>query len=85
MALIVPLVFRVLALQRLIELKLASGMTAPHRLRDLADVIDLIRAVKLPAEVASDLDPYVRQTFLESLARGTRTGSAGLTRRDRNR
>lgn len=29
---------RVLALPRLVELKLASGMSAPHRLRDLADV-----------------------------------------------
>ena len=28
-------------LETLIELKIASGMTAPHRLRDLADVIEL--------------------------------------------
>ena len=34
---------RVLPLERLVELKLASGMTAPHRRRDLADVQDLIR------------------------------------------
>ena len=34
---------RLLPLDRLIELKLASGMTAPHRLRDLADVIEVIR------------------------------------------
>lgn len=33
---------RVLALEKLIELKLASGLSAPHRLRDLADVQDLI-------------------------------------------
>lgn len=32
---------RVVTLERLIELKLASGMTAPHRLRDLADVQEL--------------------------------------------
>src|ERR1700724_460220 len=32
-----------LPLPRLVELKLASGMTAPHRLRDLADVRELVR------------------------------------------
>src|SRR5262245_46512839 len=30
----------VITLEKLIELKLASGLTAPHRLRDLADVQD---------------------------------------------
>ncbi len=54
-----------LPLPRLIELKLASGMTAPHRLKDLADVIELVRAVELPAEMAVDLDPYVREKYLE--------------------
>jgi hypothetical protein len=29
---------RVISLEKLIELKLASGLSAPHRLRDLADV-----------------------------------------------
>ncbi len=33
---------KVLALPRLVELKLAAGMTAPHRLQDLADVQRLI-------------------------------------------
>jgi hypothetical protein len=54
-----------LPLERLIELKLASGMTAPHRLRDLADVLELIRLNHLPAELADRLDPYVRPKFLE--------------------
>lgn len=54
-----------LPLERLVELKLASGMTAPHRLRDLADVLELIRRRALPEETASDLDPYVREKFLE--------------------
>jgi hypothetical protein len=49
----------------LIELKLASGMTAPHRLRDLADVLELIRARPLPESFAEALDPYVRDRFLE--------------------
>jgi hypothetical protein len=30
--------YRVITLEKLLELKLASGMTAPHRRRDLADV-----------------------------------------------
>jgi hypothetical protein len=54
-----------LPLPRLIELKLASGMTAPHRLKDLADVLELIRAITLPAELADDLNPYVREKYLE--------------------
>lgn len=54
-----------LPLPRLIELKLASGMTAPHRLRDLADVIELVRAVGLPADLAAELAPYVLEKYLE--------------------
>jgi hypothetical protein len=57
--------FRILALPKLVELKLASGMTAPHRLKDLADVLELIRAIKLPMELAGDLDPYVREKYGE--------------------
>lgn len=45
--------------------KLASGMTAPHRLKDLADVIEVIRALKLPAGFGEDLHPYVRGKFEE--------------------
>jgi hypothetical protein len=33
-----------LPLARLVELKIASGASAPHRLRDLADVLELVRA-----------------------------------------
>jgi hypothetical protein len=57
--------FRILPLQTLIELKLASGMTAPQRLKDLADVLELVRAAKLPADLAANLDPYVREKYLE--------------------
>jgi len=46
-------------------MKLASGMTAPHRLRDIADVQDLIAAAKLPASLAEELDPSVRAKYLE--------------------
>lgn len=54
-----------LTLPAVIELKLASGMTAPHRLRDLADVQELIRIQRLPRAFADDLHPYVRERFLE--------------------
>ncbi len=54
---------RVLTIEKLIELKLASGMSAPHRLRDLADVQDLIGALKLPLNLADRLDPSVRETY----------------------
>jgi hypothetical protein len=55
--------YRVIALSKLIELKLASGLNAVHRLRDLADVQDLIRALKLPRELGEQLDPSVRGEF----------------------
>lgn len=54
-----------LPLPHLIELKLASGMTAPHRLKDLADVLEMIRILKLPAGLAEELDPYVQEKYLE--------------------
>lgn len=57
--------FRILTLPKLVELKLASGMTAPHRLKDLADVLELIRAVKLPANLTDMLDPYVHAKYSE--------------------
>ncbi len=56
---------RVVALERLIELKLASGMSAPNRLRDLADVQDLIGALNLPLDLADRLDPSVRDKYHE--------------------
>ena len=57
--------YRILSLETLIELKLASGMTAPHRLKDLADVLELVRAAKLPADLSANLNPYVRDKYLE--------------------
>jgi hypothetical protein len=56
---------RLLPLPMLVELKLASGMTAPHRLKDLADVLELIRALSLTREFAEKLNPYVRAKYLE--------------------
>lgn len=54
-----------LPIEGLIELKLASGMSASHRLRDLADVLDLIRLGNLPRDLSEALDPSVREKFLE--------------------
>jgi len=35
------------------------------RWEDLADVLELVRATKLPAEFAASLDPYVREKYSE--------------------
>jgi hypothetical protein len=56
---------RIVTLEKLVELKLASGMTAPHRLRDLADVQELIKVRRLGAELADKFNPYVRAKYLE--------------------
>lgn len=55
--------YQVIALEKLIELKLASGMTAPHRLRDLADVQDLISILDLPLNLVERLDASVRGEY----------------------
>ena len=55
----------ILALRALIELKLASGMTAPDRPRDLDDVIQLVRTNELPRDYADQLNPYVRAKYDE--------------------
>lgn len=49
-------------LSKLIELELASG-TSPSRLRDLADVQELIRHLRLPAGMVDELDPSVRSAY----------------------
>ncbi len=56
---------RVIALDKLIDLKLAAGLKNPQRLRDLADVHDLIAYLDLPLELAEKLDPSVRDTYVE--------------------
>lgn len=57
--------FALLPMALFIELKLASGMVAPHRAKDLVDVQELIRSAGLTREVALDLHPWVRDKFLE--------------------
>ena len=58
---------RFATLEKLIELKLASGMTAPDRLKDLADVQELIKIRGLSRPFAEKLNPYVREKYLELL------------------
>ena len=50
-------------LPTLVELKLASGMTNPGRLKDLSDVLELIKILNLPIDFANQLDAYVRVRF----------------------
>ena len=59
---------KVINLTSLIELKLASGMTAKSRLQDLADVQRLIQQHRLTSDFAKQLHPYVREKFLELLS-----------------
>lgn len=54
-----------LRLATLVELELASGMTAPHRPQDLADVIQLVRANRLPRAWGERLHPYVQAKWDE--------------------
>ena len=54
-----------LPLAELVELKLASGMSTSHRLKDLGDVVELIKHAKLPRELAEELDASVRAKYLE--------------------
>lgn len=54
---------RVVTLEKLIELKLASGTSAPHRLRDLADVQDLIARLDLSLSFADSLDPSIQAAY----------------------
>lgn len=57
--------FALLPIELWIELKLASGMVAAHRLKDLADVQELIRSASLPISMADALHPWVREKFIQ--------------------
>jgi hypothetical protein len=55
--------YSIVTLEKLIELKLASGLSAPHRMKDLVDVQELIGVLNLPLELASQLDASVRPEY----------------------
>lgn len=54
-----------LNLSTLVELKLASGMTATDRMKDLVDVQELIRVLGLKRDFGQQLQPFVRAKFEE--------------------
>jgi hypothetical protein len=54
--------YRVVDLPRFIDLKLAMGLWE-MRMRDRANVLQLIQHANLPREVVNDLDPYVRDEY----------------------
>jgi hypothetical protein len=56
---------RYINLRVLVELKIASGLTAPDRLQDFADVIQLVRVNGLDAEFAARLHESVREKYVE--------------------
>lgn len=56
---------RTIDLTKLVELKLASGMTGLGRRKDIADVQELIRVRRLPVSFGDNLDSLVRDLFLE--------------------
>ncbi|MBI2565481.1 MAG: hypothetical protein HYV63_00430 [Candidatus Schekmanbacteria bacterium] len=52
-------------LEGLIELKLASGSSNADRMKDLADVIELIKTLGLTSDFANKLNEYVRAKYIE--------------------
>ena len=56
---------KTISLEKLVELKLASGMTAGDRLKDLADLQELIELKRLDENFADKLNEFVREKFLE--------------------
>jgi len=54
---------QILPLKDLVELKLASGMTDAGRLKDLADVQEMIRVLGLPEEF--EVNDFVRERYRE--------------------
>ena len=73
---------KTLGLEKLIELKLASGMTASGRLKDLADVQELIKVKSLSSSFSERLDPSVRDKFLDLYHLDVETSAAVSRRSD---
>lgn len=65
---------KTITLEKLVELKLASGISAPHRLKDLADVQEMIKIKNLDESFAEKLDDYVKAKYLE-LLQGVRSAN----------
>lgn len=52
-------------LPTIVELKLASGMTNPNRLKDISDVQEMIRVLHLSRDITGQLNPFVRAKYEE--------------------
>ena len=59
---------KTISLEKLVELKLASGISASDRLKDLADVQELIKLKSLDEKFAAKLNEYVREKYIELYA-----------------
>lgn len=72
---------RVVPLETLLELKIASGLSAEHRrLLDLADVQRTIEALNLPKRLGDKLHPSVRSEYARLWALAQRTGEGPVER-----
>lgn len=72
---------RVVPLETLLELKLASGLSAEHRrLIDLGDVQRTIEALRLPKELGEKLHPSVRAEYSRLWALAQRAGEGPVER-----
>ena len=69
---------KTITIEKLIELKLASGMTAPDRLKYLADVQEMIKIKQLDDQFAKKLDESVRAKFIELAESVNRSTSNNL-------
>jgi hypothetical protein len=56
---------RYVTAEKLVELKLASGISHQLRYRDLGDVVSLIDSARLPREFGDRLNPYVQPKWFE--------------------
>lgn len=66
-----------LNLPTLVELKLASGMSNILRAKDIGDVVELIKILRLAPDFAQQLNPYVRDRFTE-LAKAVAEGTTSI-------
>ncbi len=56
---------QVLTISKLIELKIASGMTGAGRTKDIGDVEQLVQVLHVPRSMSEQLHEYVRPKFIE--------------------
>ena len=56
---------RYINLPTLVTMKLIEGASDPGRLKDLADVVELIKTLKLPDKFVDRLHPLVREKYTE--------------------